>query len=185
MEDVLDLYAEPYDPVRPVVCFDAARPDRCRFRQDEKSVQLLADVIDPLPLAPGKPLRQDYEYQRFGTMNLFIALEAHTGQRVVTVTERRTNLDFAGQMKALSERFPQADTIRVVLDNLSTHTPAALYQSLPLEEARCLTRRLEFHYTPKHASWLNMRPGPTGCCFGQDRQKSSGRCLSDSAWVSA
>jgi len=144
MEDVLDLYAEPYDPVLPVVCFD------------EKSVQLLADVQDPLPLAPGKPLRQDYEYLRCGTVNLFVALEAHTGQRVVTVTERRANGDFAAQMQALSARFPEADKIRVVLDNLSSHTPAALYQSLTLEEARTLTRRLEFHYTPKHASWLNM-----------------------------
>ena len=144
MEDVLELYAEPYDPEQPVVCFD------------EKSVQLLADVQDPLPLAPGQPIRQDYEYKRCGTANLFIALEPHTGERSVTVTERRTNSDFAAQMQALSERYPQAQKIRVVLDNLSTHSPAALYQSLPVEEARSLTRRLEFHYTPKHASWLNM-----------------------------
>ena len=144
MEDVLELYAEPYDPEQPVVCFD------------EKSVQLLADVKEGLPLSPGQPIRQDYEYQRCGTANLFVALEPHLGERMVSVTERRANSDFAAQMQALDARYPQAKKIRVVLDNLSTHSPAALYQSLPVEEARHLTRRLEFHYTPKHASWLNM-----------------------------
>lgn len=144
MEDVLDLYAEAYDPRRPVVCFD------------ELPVQLLAEVNLPLSAGPGKPKRRDYEYQRKGHCSLFIAFEPLTGQRQVTVRERRTNADFAHEMQQLVARYPHADTIRVVLDNLNTHTPAALYQTFSVQEARRLTRTLEFHYTPKHGSWLNM-----------------------------
>ncbi|CAA9373268.1 MAG: Mobile element protein [uncultured Chloroflexia bacterium] len=144
MEDVLDLYAEAYDPQRPVVCFD------------ELPVQLLAEVNEPLPAEPGKPKRQDYEYERKGHCSLFIAFEPLTGQRQVTVRERRTNADFAQQMQQLVASYPEAELIRVVLDNLSTHTPAALYQTFAAEEARRLTQKLEFHYTPKHGSWLNM-----------------------------
>lgn len=144
MEDVLDLYAEAYDPRRPVVCFD------------ELPVQLLAEVNAPLPAQPGQPKRQDYEYERKGHCSLFIAFEPLTGQRQVTVRERRTNADFAHEMQHLVARYPNAEVIRVVLDNLSTHTPAALYQTFCAEEARRLTQKLEFHHTPKHGSWLNM-----------------------------
>jgi transposase len=144
MEDVLDLYAEAYDPRRPVVCFD------------ELPVQLLAEVNEPLPAEPGKPKRRDYEYERKGHCSLFIAFEPLTGQRQVTVRERRTNADFAQQMQQLVASYPGAEVIRVVLDNLSTHTPAALYQTFPADEARRLSQKLAFHYTPKHSSWLNM-----------------------------
>lgn len=144
MEDVLDLYAESYDPKRPVVCFD------------ELPYQLLAEVNPPLPTEPGKPKRQDYEYERKGHCSLFISFEPATGQRFVSVRERRTAQDFAQEMRQLVARYPDAEVIRVVLDNLNTHSPAALYQTFSPEEARRLTRKLEFHYTPKHGSWLNM-----------------------------
>ena len=145
MEDVLDLYAEPYDPQRPVVCFD------------ETSTQLLAETRPALPPRPGVPLRQDYEYRREGTRNLFLACEPLAGWRQVAVTERRTMQDFARQMRWLAdEAYPEAEVIRVVLDNLNTHRTASLYETFPAEEARRIARRLEFHYTPKHGSWLNM-----------------------------
>lgn len=144
MEDVLDLYAEPYDPKRPVVCFD------------ERSYQLLADVREPLPPKRGRVRRVDYEYKREGTCNLFALFHPWQGWREVTVTQRRTKQDFALRMKALvDETFPEAEVIRVVLDNLNTHSPAALYEAFSPAEARRLTRKLEFHYTPKHGSWLN------------------------------
>jgi hypothetical protein len=145
MEDVLDLYAAPPDPQQPVVCFD------------EKPVQLLADTRPPVPARPGQVARHDYEYERCGTANLFIALAPHQGWRTVTVTSQRTRYDFAEQMRALvDEHYPQADRIRVVLDNLNTHTVAALYEAFPAAEARRLARKLEFHHTPVHGSWLNM-----------------------------
>jgi hypothetical protein len=145
MEDVLDLYAEAADPRRPVVCFD------------ERPCQLLEDVRQPLPMEPGQAKRIDYEYKRSGNCNLFLMVQPLAGWRHVEVTARRTSEDFARQMKALvDEHLPEAAVIRVVLDNLSTHSPAALYQTFAPEEARRLTRKLEFHYTPKHGSWLNM-----------------------------
>jgi transposase len=145
MEDVLDLYAEPYDPTRPTVCFD------------ETSKQLVAETRLPLPMEPGKPERVDYEYVRKGTANLFLVAEPLTGWRHVEVTDRRTKHDFAQQMRELVDRhFPNADRIRVVLDNLNTHTPGALYEAFAPEEARRVLRKLEFHYTPVHGSWLNM-----------------------------
>lgn len=144
MEDVLDLYAEVYDPKRPVVCFD------------ELPYQLLAEVNAPLPAEPGKPKRQDYEYERKGHCSLFISFEPAVGQRFVSTRERRTAQDFAHEMWQLVARYPEAEVVRVVLDNLNTHTPAALYQTFPADEARRLTQKLEFHYTPKHGSWLNM-----------------------------
>ena len=145
MEDVLDLYAEPYDPQRPVVCFD------------ETSTQLLAETRPALPPRPGLPLRQDYEYRREGTRNLFLACEPKAGWREVAVTERRTMQDFARRMRWLAdEAYPEAEVVRVVLDNLNTHRRASLYETFPAEEARRIARRLEFHYTPKHGSWLNM-----------------------------
>ncbi len=144
MEDVLDLYAEAYDPRRPVVCFD------------ELPLQLLAEVNEPLLARPGQPQRQDYEYQRKGHCSLFISFEPAVANRQVSVSERRTSPDFAHEMQRLVTRYPDADVIRVVLDNLNTHTPAALYQTFSADEARRLTQRLEFHYTPKHGTGLNM-----------------------------
>ena len=145
MEDVLDLYEEPHDPQRPVVCFD------------ETSTQLLAETRPPMPAQPGRPMRQDYEYRREGTRNLFLACEPTAGWRHVAVTERRTMQDFARRMRWLvDEAYPEAEVVRVVLDNLNTHRRASLYETFPAEEARRIARRLEFHYTPKHGSWLNM-----------------------------
>ena len=145
MEDILDLYAEASDPTRPVVCFD------------ESPVQLIGEVRQPIPAAPGQLERYDYEYKRNGTANLFVCLDAHRPWRKVKVTERRTAEDFAICMRELTDvDFPEAKRIRVVLDNLSTHTPGALYEAFPACEARRVLQRLEFHYTPKHASWLNM-----------------------------
>jgi DDE superfamily endonuclease len=148
MEAVLDLYAAAPNPKRPRVCFD------------ETSKQLVAEVAAPQPMEPGQPARYDYEYRRAGVANLFVCYSpdgAVGGWRQVAVTEQRTKRDFAQQMKALvDEHFPAAEVIRVVLDNLNTHTPAALYEAFPPEEARRLVERLEFVHTPKHASWLNL-----------------------------
>ncbi len=145
MEDVLDLYQEPYDPRRPVVCFD------------EVPYQLIGETRLPVPAAPGRRQRVDYEYVRRGTANLFLLVEPLRGWRHVDVTARRTNADFAQQMRALVDvHCADADKIRVVLDNLSSHTGAALYETFEAAEARRILRKLEFHYTPKHGSWLNM-----------------------------
>ena len=145
MEDVLDLYAEPYDSQGPVVCFD------------ETSIQLLSDTRPPIPAEPGRPRREDYEYRREGTRNLFLCIEPLAGWRHVAITERRTAGDFAHQMRWLvDEAYPDVPVVRVVLDNLNTHRKASLYQAFPAAEARRIARRLEFHYTPKHGSWLNM-----------------------------
>ncbi len=156
MEDVLDLYAEPPDKKRPVVCFD------------ETPRQLIGEARVPVAAKPGKPARVDYEYVRNGTANVFMFLDAHRKWRHAKVTDRRANGDFAICMRDLAdEHYPDADCIRVVLDNLSTHTPAALYETFPPEEARRILRRLEFHYTPKHASWLNMVEIEIGVMVGQ------------------
>lgn len=145
MEDVLDLYAEPVAPRRPVVCFD------------EVPVQLISEVRVPIPAKPGSTRRIDYEYKRNGTANLFVFLDAKACWRHVKVTEHRAAIDYAHCMRELVDvHYPDAEMIRVVLDNLSTHKPGALYKAFPPEEARRILRRLEFHYTPKHASWLNM-----------------------------
>ena len=145
MEDVLDLYAEPYDPQRPVVCFD------------ETSTQMLADARPPLPVEPGKPRREDYEYLRAGTRNIFLSCEPLAGWRHVSVTQRRTTADFAHQMRWLvDEAYPDVPVVRLVLDNLNTHRMASLYETFPPAEARRIVKRLEFHHTPKHGSWLNM-----------------------------
>jgi hypothetical protein len=145
MEDVLELYAEPYDPKRPKVNFD------------ETSKQLIEETRQPLPPQPGQPERYDYEYERGGTRNLFLFTEPQAGWRHINVTEHRTMIDFAHQMKWLvDERYPEAEVIRIVLDNLNTHKAASLYEAFAPAEARRIIKKLEFHYTPKHGSWLNM-----------------------------
>ena len=145
MEDVLDLYAEPYDPQRPVVCFD------------ETSTQLLAEIRAPLPAGPGRAKREDYEYVRTGTRNLFLICEPRRGWRHVAITQRRTMQDFAHQMRWLvDEAYPDVPVIRLVLDNLNTHRMASLYETFPAPEARRIAKRLRFHHTPKHGSWLTM-----------------------------
>jgi hypothetical protein len=145
MEDVLNLYAQPYDPRRPTVGFDEARKE------------LHGQVRPEQPAQPGRPARQDYGYAREGTANLFVIVEPLAGRRHLTVTQRRGGQDFAGQMKYLCDvLYPDAEVIRVVLDNLNTHGPGSLFAALEPDEAWRLVRRLEFHYTPKHASWLNV-----------------------------
>lgn len=145
MEAILDLYAEPEDPLRPRVCFD------------ERPYQIVSETRVPLPARPGHVERYDHEYRREGTCNLFMVVQPERGWRHVTVTERRTAQDFAQCMRELVDvYYPDAQVIRVVLDNLSTHTPAALYETYEPVEARRIARKLEFHYTPKHGSWLNM-----------------------------
>ena len=156
MEDVLDLYAEAPDPKRPVVCFD------------ESPTQLIGEVREPIAAAPGQFERYDCEYKRNGTANLFVFLDAHRSWRKVKVTARRAAGDFAVCMRELTDlHYPKAARIRVVLDNLSTHTASALYQTFPADEARRVLRRIEFHYVPKHASWLNMVEIEIGVLVGQ------------------
>ena len=145
MEEVLDVYERPYDPRFPQVCFD------------EASRQLVGESRTPLPAAPGRPARYDYEYVRNGVANLFMVSEPLAGKRFVTVTDRRTAVDFAHVIKDLVDvRYPQAERLVVVMDNLNTHTPASLYLAFPPAEAKRLADKLELHYTPKHGSWLNM-----------------------------
>jgi transposase len=156
MEEVLDLYAEEADARRPVVCFD------------ESPTQLIGEVREPISAAPGQPERYDCEYRRNGTANLFVFLDAHKSWRHVKVTDRRTACDFADCMRELADvHYPDADRIRVVMDNLSTHTSGALYEAFPAPEAHRVLQRLEFHYTPKHASWLNMVEIEIGVLRGQ------------------
>lgn len=145
MEDVLEVYHEPYDPVRPLVCFD------------EGTKQLFGETKMPIPMRPGTPQRHDYEYERHGTCNLFMFFEPLRGWRHVQVTDRHTMIDYAYCLKELVDVwYPDAECIRIVQDNLSTHKFAALYEAFPPEEARRISQRLVFHYTPKHGSWLNM-----------------------------
>lgn len=145
MEDVLEVYHRPYDSKRPQVCLD------------ETSKQLVTHVRAPVPAEPGRPARVDDEYVRQGTANIFCAIEPLTGRRLLEVTERRANVDFAFFVRRLvDELYPQAERLVVVLDNLSTHGTAALYEAFPPAEARRVAAKLELHFTPKHGSWLNM-----------------------------
>lgn len=144
MEDVLAVYQRPYDPKRPVVCLD------------EKSKELHATPHGSLPLEPGRARREDYEYERNGTRNLFLWVEPLTGRRQVCATERRTALDFAEQLKSLVAAYPEAQQVVLVTDNLNTHSPASLYEAFAPEEARRIAQKIEWHYTPEHGSWLNM-----------------------------
>jgi len=145
MEDVLAVYQRPPDPACPVICMD------------ETSKQLVGETRVSLPVAPGQPRREDYEYERHGVANLFLFCEPLTGWHEIQVTERRTRTDWAGAMRELSDHhYPAAERITVVLDNLNTHGPASFYEAFAPEEARRLAERFEFHYTPKHGSWLNI-----------------------------
>ena len=145
MEDVLEVYQQPYDPKRPQVCLD------------EASKQLIGETCLPVPAAPGRAAREDYEYVRNGTVNLFMMFEPLAGWRHVKITDRRTKKDFAEAIKELSDEwYPNAEKIVLVMDNLNTHSPASLYEAFEPSEARRLTEKLEVHYTPKHGSWLDM-----------------------------
>ena len=145
MEKVLDVYHEPYNPLRPVVCFD------------EATKQLIRALQTAIPMKPGQPQRYDYKYERFGTANIFMFSEPLVGWRYVKVTDQRTMIDYAHCMKYLvDEQYPDVEVVRVVQDNLNTHTPASLYKAFHPEEAHRILRRLEFNYTPKNGSWLNI-----------------------------
>ena len=145
MEDVLAVYQLPYDPDYPVVCMD------------ESCKQMIGEVYEPIPCAPGKPKRIDDEYVRNGVAEIFMEVEPLAGKRHVEVTQRRTRKDWAAQIKQmLDERYPNATKVRLVMDNLNTHNIASLYEAFEPNEARQLAQRLEIHYTPKHGSWLNM-----------------------------
>ena len=145
MEDVLAVYQRPFDPQRPLVCMD------------EMSKQLLADSRPPLPIQPGKPRREDYEYVRHGTANVFLCFAPLLGQRHLKVTEQRTRKDWAEAMREVADiHFPEAQIIVLVMDNLNTHTLASFYEAFEPAEARRLAAKFEIHYTPKHGSWLNM-----------------------------
>ena len=145
MEDVLEVYHAPYDPLFPLVCMD------------ESNKQLVGEVHAPLGVAPGHGQILDHEYVRNGVAEIFLEIEPLAGRRHVAITERRTRKDWAAFIKAmLDERYPQATKVRLVLDNLNTHSTASLYEAFAPEEARRLARRLEIHYTPKHGSWLNV-----------------------------
>jgi hypothetical protein len=145
LEDVLEVYTRPYDPKQPQVCVD------------EVSKQLVKDITPPVPMQAGQPAREDYEYERCGTANLFMICEPLTGRRHVKVTDRRTSADFALVLRDLSDvHYPEAKKIVLVMDNLNTHKLSVLYQVFPPVEARRILERFEVHHTPKHASWLNM-----------------------------
>jgi DDE superfamily endonuclease len=145
MEDVLEVYQTPYDPQVPMVCMD------------EQPVQLIKETRQPLPAAPGQPEKVDYEYERNGTANIFMFTEPLNGTRHVSVTEHRTAVDWASEIRDLLEvRYPEAARVRLVCDHLNTHGIGSLYEAFPPEQARRLASRLEIHYTPKHGSWLNI-----------------------------
>jgi len=144
MEHVLDIYERPYDPRRPVVCFD------------ERPCQLLGDVLMPIPMKPGRVEREDYHYKRNGTCVVLTAVEPLAGRRIVKVTQQKTKKDYAQFMQALSVSYPEAERIVLVQDNLNTHNPSSFYEAFPAAEAFALAQRFEMVYTPKKASWLNM-----------------------------
>ncbi len=144
MERVLDVYKRPFDPLHPVVCMD------------ESPKQLIGEVRPPVPASPGQPAKQDYEYRRVGVCNIFLACEPLAGKRLVTITERKTKRDWAVFLEQIAGHYCNADKITLVMDNLNTHEPGALYEAFPPEKAKALWDRFEFVYTPKHGSWLNM-----------------------------
>lgn len=175
MEDVLEVYQRPHDPACPVVCVD------------ETSKQLIAETRKPIPAKPGRPRRLDHEYQRNGTATLFMMFAPLEGWRHVEVTDRHTALDYAQVLKDLSDtHFPDAAKIVLVQDNLNTHKPASLYEAFPAEEARRLVERFEWHYTPKHGSWLDMAESELSVLSSQclDRRISEKKTLIEevAAW---
>lgn len=177
MEDVLDVYKRPHDPSYPLVCLD------------EATKQLIKEAHPPLPLKPGQPARYDYEYERNGTANLFMMFAPLEGWRQVKVTERHTAVDYAHVLKDLSDlHFPNAKKIVLVQDNLNTHKPASLYEAFPPEEARRLVERFEWHYTPKHGSWLDMAESELSIVSSQclDRRIPDRQTLENevAAWLS-
>ncbi len=177
MEDVLELYAQPLDETRPVVCMD------------ELSKELHGQVAEPVPPQPGQAAKEDYEYKRNGTANVFLLLCPLLGWRHLEVTARRGYREFAQVMKTLVDvYFPKAEVIRVVLDNLNTHIFGALYETFPPEEARRIAKRLEFHYTPKHGSWLNMAEMEfsvlTRQCLNRRLDTAEGLAAEIAAWES-
>jgi hypothetical protein len=156
MEDVLEVYQRPHDPDRPVVCLD------------ETSKQLIKETRAPIPAKSGQPARHDYEYERNGTANLFMMFAPLEGWRHVKVTDQRAAVDYAQVLKELSDtHFPDAEKIVLVQDNLNTHKPASLYEAFPAAEARRLVERFEWHYTPKHGSWLDMAESELGVLASQ------------------
>ena len=162
MEDVLSVYVRPYDKNRPVICMD------------EKPYQLLSHICDPLPMESGKPIREDFEYLRNGTCSIFIFTEPLAGWRYSEAFSRRTKIDWANRIQwLLNEQYPKAEKVVLVMDNLNTHTISSLYEAFPPEEAFCLARRLEIHYTPRHGSWLNIAEielsAMAAQCLGQRR----------------
>ena len=144
MEKVLDIYKRPYDPCRPVVCMD------------ESPKQLISEARVPIPASKGQPARHDFEYIRHGVCNIFLACEPLSGKRMVTITERKTKRDWAIFLEEIAEHYKETEKITLVMDNLNTHEPGALYESFLPEKAKALWDRFEFVYTPKHGSWLNM-----------------------------
>ena len=175
MEDVLEVYHRPHDPDRPVVCLD------------ETSKQLIAETRVPIPAKPGHPERYDYEYERNGTANLFMMFAPLEGWRHVEVTDRHTAVDYAQILKDLSDtHFPNVSQIVLVQDNLNTHKPASLYETFPAAEARRLVERFEWHYTPKHGSWLDMAESELGVLSSQclDRRIADKQVLTEevAAW---
>lgn len=172
MEDILEVYTRPRDPQRPLVCMD------------EATKQLIGETRLPLPPQPGQPARQDYEYERLGTCNLFMFCAPLEGWRKVQVTDRRTRQDWAYAVRDLVDvYFPDAEKITLVMDNLNTHDPASLYETFAPSEARRILERLEIHYTPKHGSWLNMAEIEIGVMNRQclDRRIDEKRFLTDEA----
>ena len=156
MEDVLDVYKRPHDPARPLVCLD------------EVSKQLVEETRAPQPMQPGQPARHDYEYKRNGTANMFMLFAPLEGWRHVEVTERRTAIDYAKILRDLADiHFPKAEKIVLVQDNLNTHVPASLYEAFEPAEARRIIERFEWHYTPKHGSWLNLAESELATLSGQ------------------
>jgi len=177
MEDVLEVYHRPHDPMRPVVCLD------------ETMKQLIKETRTPIPPRPEQPARHDYEYERNGTANLFMLFAPMEGWRHIEVTDHHTAVDYAQILRDLSDRhFPDADKIVLVQDNLNIHTPASLYQAFPPAEARRLVERFEWHYTPKHGSWLDMAEAEISVLSRQclDRRIPDKNTLSEevAAWQS-
>ena len=155
MENVLDVYRRPLDACRPVVCMD------------ETPRQLIGQTRVPVPAKPGQPAREDYEYERLGVCNVFMACEPLAGRRMTKVTERKTRIDWAHFLNDIAQQYPQAERITLVMDNLNTHAPGSLYEAFAPDQAKALWDRFEFVYTPKHGSWLNMAEIELNVLIGQ------------------